>query len=129
MAIGLDAAGHHERGVSCGALRPYPTERLWQAIMNILSYLNGTKSFGITYVRGLGLALQVNVDPDYADKANERRSVSGIAVTSGGTVVSPASRKHNVSSFLTSEAAYIAAGDGVKEALFCLPFCLSLHPR
>ena len=27
-----------------------PTERLWQAIMKILSYLNGTRSLGITYV-------------------------------------------------------------------------------
>ena len=25
-----------------------PTERLWQAIMKILSYLNGTRSLGIT---------------------------------------------------------------------------------
>ena len=30
------------------------TESLCQAIMKILSYLNGTKSFGITYVRGSG---------------------------------------------------------------------------
>ena len=36
-----------------------PTERLWQATLNILSYLNGTKSFGMTYVRGSGLGLEV----------------------------------------------------------------------
>ena len=29
-----------------------PTERLWQAIMKILSHLNGTRSLDITYVRG-----------------------------------------------------------------------------
>ena len=38
-----------------------PTERPWQAIMKILSYLNGTKSFGITYVRGSGLGLERGV--------------------------------------------------------------------
>ena len=36
-----------------------PTERLWQATMNILSYLNETKSFGMTYVWGSGLGLEV----------------------------------------------------------------------
>ena len=27
------------------------TERLWQAIVKILSYINGRKNFGLTYVR------------------------------------------------------------------------------
>ena len=49
-----------------------PTERLWQAIMKILSYLNGIKSFGVTYVRGSGLGLEVYADADYANKANDR---------------------------------------------------------
>ena len=73
-----------------------PSERLWQAIMKILSYLNGTKRLGITYVRGLGVSLKVYVDADYADKDNDRRSVSGIAVTLGGTVVSHASKTQRV---------------------------------
>ena len=34
-----------------------PPERLWQVIMKIWSYLNGTKSLGITYVRGSDLSL------------------------------------------------------------------------
>ena len=34
------------RAVACYAHTPI--ERLWQAIMKILSYLNGTKSFGVT---------------------------------------------------------------------------------
>ena len=95
-----------------------PTERLWQAITKILSYLNGTKSMGITYVRGSGLSLNVYADADYANKENDRRSASGIAVTLGGTVVSHASKTQRVVSLSTSEAEYIAAGDGVKEALF-----------
>ena len=94
------------------------TERLWQAITKILSCLNGTKSLGITNVRGSGLSLNVYTDADYAHKENDRRSVSGIAVTLGGTVVSHASKTQRVVSLSTSEAEYIAAGDGVKEALF-----------
>ena len=95
-----------------------PTERLLQAIMKILSYLNGTKSFGITYVRGSDLGLEVYADADYADNANNRRSVSRIAVTLGGTVVSHARKTQHVVSLSTSEAEYIAAGDGVEKALF-----------
>ena len=58
--------------------------------MKIFSYLNDTKSFEITYVRGSGLGLEVYEDVDYANKANDRRSVFGIAVTLGGTVLSHA---------------------------------------
>ena len=91
-----------------------PTERLWQAIMKVLSYRNGMKSLGITYVRGSGPTLNVYADADYANKDNDRRSVSGIAVTLGGTIVSHASKTQRVVSLTTSEAEYIAAEDGVK---------------
>ena len=80
-----------------------PTERLWQAMIKILSYLNGTKRFGIIYVWGSGLRLELYADADYADKANKRRSVSGIAVTLGDTVVSYASKTQHVVSLSTSE--------------------------
>ena len=69
-------------------------------------------------MRGSGLGLEVYADVNYADKANDRRSVSGIAVTLGGTVVSHAGKTQYVVSLSTSEAEYIAAGDRVKEALF-----------
>ena len=57
-------------------------------------------------------------DADYANEDNVRRSVSGIAVTLEGTVESRASKTQRAVSLSTSEAEYIAAGDGVKEALF-----------
>ena len=60
--------------------------------MKILSYLNGTKNLGITSVRGSGLSRNVYKDADCANKDNDRRSVSGMAVTSEGTVVSHASK-------------------------------------
>ena len=69
-------------------------------------------------MRGSGLGLEVYAETDYADKANDRRSVSGIAVTLGGTAVSHASKTQHVGSLSTSEIEYIAAGDGDKEALF-----------
>ena len=95
-----------------------PTEKLWQAIIKILSYLNGTKTLGIPYVRGSGLSLNLYADADYANKKKDRRSVSGIFVTLGGTFVSHASKTQRVVSLSTSETEYMTAGDGSKEALF-----------
>ena len=64
------------------------------------------------------MGIEAYTDVDYAGKANDRRSVSGIAVTSEGTVVSHASKTQHVVPLSTSEAECIAAGDGVKESLF-----------
>ena len=72
----------------------------------------------ITYVRGSGLGLEVYADAEYADKANDRRSVSWIAVTLGDNVVIHTSKSQHVVSLSTTEADCIAARDGVKEALF-----------
>ena len=79
-------------------------------------------------MRGSGLGLEVYADADYADKANDSRSVSGIAVTLVGTVVNHANKTQHIVSLSTSEVEYIVAGDGVKEVL-CVPLCLSLRPR
>ena len=69
-------------------------------------------------MRRSGLGLEVYADAGYVEKANDRRSVYRIAVTLGGTVVSHASKTQHIVSLSTSEAEYIAAGYGVKEALF-----------
>ena len=92
-----------------------PAERLWKAITKILSYINGTKSLGITYVQGSGLSIDVYADADYADKDNQK--VFGFWSSGDGTVVSHTSKTQRVVSLPTSEAEYIA-GEGIKEALF-----------
>ena len=70
-----------------------------------------------------------NVDADYADKAKDRRLVSGIAVTLGGAVVSNASKTQHVVSLSTLEAEFVAAGDGVKEALFVRTILIFIAPE
>ncbi|CAB1105045.1 unnamed protein product [Ectocarpus sp. CCAP 1310/34] len=94
-----------------------PAKRHWDAIQKILGYLKGTRDLGITYQRGSGLGLAVYVDASYAD-TEDRRSVSGLATTVGGTVVSHGSKTQSIVSLSSTEAEYIAAGEGVKEALF-----------
>ena len=63
------------------------------------------------------------------NKDNDRRSVSGIAVTLRCTVVSHTSKTQQVVSLSTSEVEYIAAGDGVKETFLCVLFYLLLRRR
>eukprot|EP00752_Nemacystus_decipiens_P011252 g10000.t1 len=95
-----------------------PTQMTWDALMRIMSYLNVTKDVGITYVRGSGLDLEVYIDSSYADNVTDRRSTTGLAVTIGGTVVHASTKTQPVTAQSTSEAEYLAAGEGVKEALF-----------
>ncbi|CAB1096838.1 unnamed protein product [Ectocarpus sp. CCAP 1310/34] len=95
-----------------------PTGRIWNALVRIMSYLNFTKDFGITYVRGSRLDLSVFVDASYADNEVDRRSTTGLAVTVGGTVVCASTKTQPVTAQSTSEAEYMAAGEGVKDALF-----------
>ena len=62
--------------------------------------------------------LETYVDADYAHKAEDRRSVSGVAVCCGGTLVPWFSRTQKCVTLSTTEAEYVAMADGVKEALY-----------
>ena len=95
-----------------------PSQRLWSGVMKILEYLNGSRELAITFERGGGLELNAFVDANYASAETNRRSVSGIAIMLGKAVVSHASKTQRVVATSTSEAEYIAATEGVKEALF-----------
>ncbi|CAB1096244.1 unnamed protein product [Ectocarpus sp. CCAP 1310/34] len=70
---------------------------------------------GVDFLASRGLA--VYVDANYAD-TEDKRSVSGLATTVGGTVVSHGSKTQSIVPSSSTEADYIAAGEGVKEALF-----------
>ena len=62
--------------------------------------------------------LETYVDADYAHKAEDRRSVSGVAVCCGGTLVPWFSRTQMCVTLSTTEAEYVAMANGVKEALY-----------
>ena len=58
------------------------------------------------------------VDADYDHKAGNGRSVSGVAVCCGGTLVYWFSRTNKCNATLsTTEAEYVAMTDGVKEPM------------
>ena len=61
-----------------------PSPRHWKGLRKIMGYLKGTRDWGIVFRRGGGLTLSLYVDADYADRANDRRSVSGCCGYAGG---------------------------------------------
>ena len=73
--------------------------------------------------------LSVYVDADYANEDNDRRSVSGVAVMVGGTVVNGSSTTQHCFSPSTSEAEYVAMAQGANTALFTKAVVFFLQPE
>ena len=76
-----------------------PTERHWQAVLQIIIYLVGTKDLSLTFEREpeSDLDLSVYTDSNFAEKADDRRSVSGVLVclvTQRFAVLVPRRRQH-----------------------------------
>ena len=95
-----------------------PAERHWKAVLQIIRYLLRTKGLSLTFEWGSGLEISVFADANYAEKADDRRFVSGVAVTVDKSSVSWFSSTQKIVTLSTTEAEYAALGDGVKEALF-----------
>ena len=58
-------------------------KRHWRAVRKIIAYLNKIKDLGLMFVKDGDRKLSVYVDADYANKDNNRRSVSRVAVMVG----------------------------------------------
>ena len=115
--------GNDVRAVARQSLNP--TARHWKAVIQIIQYLLGTKDLGLTFGRRSGLEMAAFADANYADKADDRRSVSGVAVTLAKSVMSWSSSTEGVTALSTAQAEHIATGDGVKEGLLGGQRCLS----
>ena len=72
---------------------------------------------------GSALDLTACNDADYADKSNDRRSVSGTVFSLGCAAISWASSTQRCVTLSTAEAEYLALGEGVKEALLRAQGC------
>ena len=101
----------------------------------MLESLNATSDLRLTFRRDddlgsvqLGFDLETYVDADYTHKAEDRRSVSGVAVSCGGALVSWFSRTQKYVTVSTTEAEYVAMADGVKEALYVRGILAFLMP-
>ena len=94
-----DIANNAVRAVARYAYHPAETHR--RAVGKIISYLSGTQKLGLVLLEGGELKLLVYVDnADYADKANDRRSVFGTTIMLGGTAVIGSSTTQHCVMFL-----------------------------
>ena len=71
---------------ACARHSHNPSPRHWKALLQVAAYVNATK-ISLGFVRGSGLRLSVHADADYAATSNDRRSMSGVAVILGDTVI------------------------------------------
>ncbi|CAB1107819.1 unnamed protein product [Ectocarpus sp. CCAP 1310/34] len=107
-----------------------PKKRDWKASQKILNYLLETAHLTLKFKpdNSVDASTLVYVDADFASKANDRRSVSGAIVLVASMPVVWISKTQKCVSQSTSEAEYLAMGDGVKEALFVNGMLQFLRP-
>lgn len=106
-----------------GAVSRYlenPSSAHVNAVKRIIRYLNGTKNFGIEY-GGLSTSstmLKGYTDSDHAHDIDTRRSTSGYVFLLNNGIVTWKSYLQKTVALSTAEAEYMAASDGVKEAIW-----------
>ena len=107
-----------------------PKKRHWKAAQKILNYLLETAHLTLKFKQdsSVDVGTLVYVDADFASKATDRRSVSGVMVFVAAMLVVWISRTQKCVSQSTSEAEYLAMGDGAKEALFVNGMLKFLRP-
>ena len=92
----------------------------WKATLHILQYIRLTSGHGITFQRGMGsgVDLELYVDSDFASRGTNRRSVSGVVVMCAGACVSFFSWTQKSVTRSSTEAEYVALAAGIKETGF-----------
>lgn len=97
------------------------------AAKRILRYLQGTKDFGLFFMKKSMSALVAYSDSDFAGCKDDRRSTSGYAFILGGAAVSWMSRKQQIVTLSSTEAEYVAATECAKHILWMRRVLEFLH--
>jgi hypothetical protein len=92
-----------------------PGKKHWEAGKRVLKYLQGTKTFKLTY-QGPELQFHGYCDADFGGDLDEGKSTSGVIFKIGGGAVSWVSKKQSVVAQFTAEAEYIASNLAAREA-------------
>ena len=97
-----------------------PGKEHWNVVKWILRYLKGTPNFGLMFDKNKVKTNNVIgfVDSDYAGDLDKRRSISGYIFSLCGSAVSWKASLQSVTALSTTEAEYISATEGVKEAIW-----------
>ncbi|KAL5565857.1 hypothetical protein UlMin_029021 [Ulmus minor] len=97
-----------------------PGKDHWEAVKWIFRYVKGASDVGLLYKRceSASAKLVGYVDADFAGDLDKRRSLTGYVFTLFGCTVSWKAQLQPVVALSTTEAEYIAATEGVKEAMW-----------
>lgn len=97
-----------------------PNQEHVNAVKRILRYLNHTKSTGIMYGQQNNneMSLIGYTDADYARDIDSRRLTTGYVFKIGNGIVTWKSQRQKYVALSTTEAEYMAACDGAKEAVW-----------
>lgn len=101
-----------------------PSKEHWNAVKWILRYLKGTSHFGLLFDKNSVKEIDVMgfvegfVDSDFAGDLDKRRSISGYVFSLCGSAVSWRASLQSVTALSTTEAEYVSATEGVKEAIW-----------
>ncbi len=98
-----------------------PGEVHWIAAKRVLRYLKGTRTLGITYIKGKDLNKQCPLrgcsDANF-NSENEAKSVTGFVFTCAGGAISWGSRKQTLTALSTTEAECLALTETAQEAIW-----------
>jgi hypothetical protein len=87
------------------------------AAKHILRYLKGTSELGLKYDK-TEIQLQGYSDSDWAGSSTDRKSTTGVCFSLGSAVISWFSRKQSAVAQSSTEAEYMAASMGAREAVW-----------
>ena len=95
-----------------------PGPEHWKAIERMAGYLKGRKNKYLTFRAPSVLTPISYCDSNYATDPDDRKSISGMIHTIGGTIVNWSSKKQATVTLSSTEAEYIALSDCSKETKF-----------
>ena len=106
-----------------------PGQRHWKALLQVAAYVNSMKEIDLRFVRGSVLRLSVHADADYVAVANDRKSMSDVAVLLSDTSIGWKSGTEKRVTTATCGSEYVALSDASKEAFFARAVLGFLQPE
>eukprot|EP00798_Chlamydomonas_sp_ICE-L_P010138 gene10138-biopygen7310 len=95
-----------------------PTEAHWKAAKRLLIYLRDHRYLGICYKSGAGSELTVFSDSSFGECKLSRRSQTGVAILSAGSLISWSSKRQITPAVSTGEAEYQALATTAREVIW-----------
>lgn len=101
----------------------------WHAVQRIMSYLKGTRDYGLLFTSksgGNALAMVGFSDSDYAADIDTRRSTAGYLFMMSAGCVTWSSKRQPIVTMSTTEAEFVAACEACKEAIWLRKLLLDI---